>query len=340
MRMFDYRRTLLSLAMALACAAPHGAGAQDAASQCGGKSMLQELAVTDPEAIANVLEHARTHENGQSLFWKIEKPGTPPSHLFGTMHLSDPRVTTIPAGVDEVLRQSSVVVLEVGDLSQNAIASAVAAGGRKLMFSEGTSLADKLTADDFAKVQAIVTASGMPVEFAPNLRPWLVSTLLSVSDCERRQVAAGHPVLDMFLEQRAKTLGLPVSGLESIQDQLESLASIPEDQQLQMLRVSLKYADRADDMLETMLQFYLKRQMGAAMPFQIRLANAIGVEASAFDGFQRLLLEERNARMSQSAQPLIDKGGAFIAVGALHLSGPKGLVALLREAGYSVTTAE
>ena len=41
--------------------------------------------------------------------------------------------------------------------------------------------------------------------------------------------------------------------------------------------------------------------------------------------------------MVERAEPLLARGGAFIAVGALHLSGKEGLVERLRAAGYRVT---
>jgi uncharacterized protein YbaP (TraB family) len=41
--------------------------------------------------------------------------------------------------------------------------------------------------------------------------------------------------------------------------------------------------------------------------------------------------------MVARAGPILDAGNAFVAVGALHLPGPEGLVALLRKAGYTVT---
>lgn len=44
--------------------------------------------------------------------------------------------------------------------------------------------------------------------------------------------------------------------------------------------------------------------------------------------------------MRDGAIPLIDKGGAFIGVGALHMVGAKGLIELLRAKGYSVTAVE
>jgi uncharacterized protein YbaP (TraB family) len=93
-------------------------------------------------------------------------------------------------------------------------------------------------------------------------------------------------------------------------------------------------------MMETLVQLYLSRKITAAMPFQIALAKEAGVTDQAFVGFQEKLLVERNEKMQAVAEPLLDKGGVFIAVGALHLPGDKGLVTLLRDAGYTVSPIE
>ncbi len=44
--------------------------------------------------------------------------------------------------------------------------------------------------------------------------------------------------------------------------------------------------------------------------------------------------------MRDAALPLLEKGGAFIAIGALHLPGSDGLVALLRKAGFDISALE
>lgn len=329
-----------AVVLVLAFTAPAQANPKAEAVTCKGTDILAELDSSNPTALEKLRQQAAALENTEALLWKIEKPGVAPSYLFGTMHLSDSRITALSPAVEAAFAQSKSLALEVGDLSPDALTAAIATSGADLVYTDGTNLAQKLSKEEFDKVKAVVAASGMPAKFAGMLKPWLVGTLLAVSDCERRQVASGTKVLDMQLADKAQVAGIPVTGLETINQQLAALSSVPENEQIQMLRVSLKNADRTDDLMETMLQLYLKRDMGAAMPFQYMLADQMGVPASAFASFERSLLVDRNVRMKAAAAPLLEEGGAFIAVGALHLPGKTGLVALLRQAGYMVTAVE
>lgn len=316
-----------------------GARAED--GQCGGTDMMTELAASDPAAFEKISSQAKAYGNTQALLWRVEKTGVAPSYLFGTMHLTDRRITTLSPAVVDALKSAKVLVLEVGDLSPSAVAAAMTTTtGADFIYADGSTLESRLSAEEFATVTKVVKSSGLPGEAAKMLKPWLVSTLMSMSECERQLAAAGAKVLDMQLADHAKAAGIPVNGLETIQQQLSALAGIPEDQQLQMLRVSLKQYERTADLMETMLQLYLKRNMGAAMPFQTLLASQMGIPESAFDGFKKSLLVDRNARMSTSAAAYLAKGNAFIAVGALHLPGNTGLVSLLSEAGYTLVPVE
>jgi uncharacterized protein YbaP (TraB family) len=315
--------------------------AEDAAVRCRGNDMLAEMQTKSPAIYKKVMDESGKLANAEAVLWKIEKPGVAPSYLLGTMHLSDPRIAELSTKAKAAIAQSKSVTLEVADLSDKSVADAMAKAANLFVYTDGkTTLDAQLSGEEYKKVQQVVAKSGMPGELSGLLKPWLVSMLLATSDCERKQVASGAVVLDLRVAAEAKKYGITVGGLETVGDQLAALAAVPDDQQVAMLKVGLKYADRADDMMETLVQMYVKRQIGAAMPFQLALATESGTPESAFDGFKKTLLVDRNVKMRDAAGPMLEKGNAFIAVGALHLPGPTGLIALLRERGYTISAVE
>jgi hypothetical protein len=334
------RRIIYALALFTLIAPGVASAADDLPARCQGNDMLAELQTKSPDVYKKVMDESRALPNTEAELWKIEKPGIPPSYLFGTMHLSDPRIATLAPAVKDIIAQSKSVTLEVADLSEKAVAAAMTKTAPLIVYTNGQSLKKALSDDEYKGVEQTITKAGMPGELAATMKPWLISMLLATSDCERKQVAAGKTVLDLQVAAEAQKHGIAITGLETIESQLGALADIPDDQQIAMLKVGLKFIDRADDMTETLVQMYVKRQIGAAMPFQLALATQSGISPSVFDGFRKSMLIDRNAHMRDAALPMLDKGSAFIAVGALHLPGPTGLVALLRESGYIVTPVE
>ena len=336
-------RLAIALAVLVVAGFPHAsviAAEKDAADTCRGIDMLAETAAKDPQTYTRIMAEAAAIKNAGAILWKVEKQGRPASYLFGTVHLTDDRVTALSPAVKAGLNDSKIVALEVSDLSENATASVIAQSAPLVMFTDGRRLYNLLSTTEYDAVKSIIGRSGMPVDLAAVFKPWIVSMILSVSDCERDKVQKGARVLDMKIAEMGKARGLEVVGLETIPAQIEALAAVPEQQQLDMLRASLKFAHRTNDMMETLVQLYLNRKITAAMPFQIALAREAGVTDQAFVGFQQKLLVERNVKMLDVAAPLLDQGGVFVAVGALHLPGDKGLVALLRDAGYTVSPIE
>jgi uncharacterized protein YbaP (TraB family) len=302
--------------------------------------MLAELAATDPDIYARIMREAETAANGNAIFWKLERGGLAPSYVFGTVHLTDARVTTLSQKVREALDQARAVVLEAADVSTAATASALAETAKATIFTDGRSLEKMLLGDEYAKVRATLERAGVPVDAARVYRPWVITMLTAASDCERRKVQQGELVLDMKLAAEAKARSIPVAGLETLEEQLAAMTSVPDRQQIDMLRASLKYAERTDDLVETMVQLYLDRRMGATWPFQLALASKAGVGEDSYAAFKETLIVARNRKMRDGALPFLAKGGAFIAVGALHLPGETGLIELLRKAGYTATAVE
>lgn len=343
MRLGLVNRIAAAAAALAAITAASGAWAADSkkkADACQGQDMLAQVHASSPDTYAKVMAQAAATQNADAILWKVERDGKPASYLFGTVHLTDKRVTKLSPAVNSALKESKTVALEVADISEQATASMLAKSAPLVMFTDGRRLDRLLSESEYETVKQIVTRSGMPADLASLFKPWIVTMIMSVSDCERTKMRKGERVLDMRIAEKGKANGAKVVGLETMTSQLEALASVPEEQQLKMLRASLQFADRTNDMMETLIQLYLNRKIAAALPFQIAMARTVGIGDDAFAGFQEKLLNERNERMSQSAAPLLEEGGVFIAVGALHLPGEDGLVALLRKDGYTVTAVE
>jgi uncharacterized protein YbaP (TraB family) len=335
------RSLLVGLAIACGLAVSPSANAQKpAAPDCRGEDLLPRLAVEDAEAARRVDEAASRIPNGNAMLWRITRAGTKPSYLFGTIHLSDDRVLNLSPAVRKAIAGSRVVALEIANVSAEAVGAAMAKLRGRLVFEDGRKLTDMLEPDEITVARDGFARSGFPAEAFPLFRPWFVATMLSMTDCERRRIEAGRIHLDAHIGNLGKAAGAHLASLETIESQFLAMASISEPDQLTMLRSTIKTIEHTQNFFETILRRYLDREVSKVLPFQQELVRLGGIDPRAFDGFYKAMLTVRNPRMRDAALPLLKKGRAFIAVGALHLVGDDGLVALFRAAGYEVTPVE
>ncbi len=320
--------------------ADHARAERRSVQDCRGTSMLSEFRDNNPVAYNKIVASAKSRLNEGAIFWRISRQDREPSYLLGTLHLTDKRVTTLSPVIKEAIVSSKVVALEVADLSPQATATAIAQARNLVIFTDGTRLDRLLSPEEFEAAKKQLSSIGLPAIAAPVLKPWVVSMALAVSTCERNKIKSGQLVLDSTIAALARKNNIPVVGLETIQSQLKAISSISIPEQIKLLRTSLAYVDRANDLAETMITLYQNRRIGLALPLQSYLAREAGIEVDKFGEFQNKLLIKRNREMRVKALPLLANGGAFIAVGALHLVGETGLVALFRDAGYTVTPIE
>ena len=305
--------------------------------RCQGTNILDNLATSHPELHKETLARAAATKNAGAIMWRITKPGVPTSTLFGTMHVSDPRIAIVPDSVKARLLKSSSVALEIADMSPTAMMGAIQANPSLMVFTDGRRLSQLIAPDEFQTLGRIITAQGLPAPMADLVRPWFATLLMAIPACEQRRIAAGKKVLDVRLGDLAKANDIPLVSLETINEQLNAMASIPDDHQLAILRLTLAHADTMEDQFEMLMQAYEKRQMGIALHYSRALAKISNMPPDSFASFEKHMINIRNQKMLRNSLPLVNKGGAFIAVGALHLVGDQGLVELFRRAGFTVT---
>jgi uncharacterized protein YbaP (TraB family) len=307
-----------------------------ATTACRGQDLMPRLAVEQPALHKEILDAGATTPNGDALLWRIEKAGVQPSWLYGTIHLTDDRLTTFKPAVTAAIGSARVVALEVADLSREALAQAMGRSAQLLIDPAG-GIDKVLSGDDLQVARRVLEEAGLPYQLLGMVRPWFVYTLLAVPACERARSAAGLKAVDSRIGDLAKSRGTPVVGLETVEDQLRAMAGISAEEQAKLLRASVKMVDRIDDLTETLVTLYLQEKIGLVWPLNLALAREANLSNDAFRGFESTVLIGRNYKMRDALVPLLADGGVFAAVGALHLVGNEGLVSLLRQSGYTVT---
>jgi len=262
----------------------------------------------------------------QGLLWRIEGKNAPASHVFGTIHLADPRVTALPPAVAMELNRARSLTVEV-TLDPGAILLLAS----RMIYGDGRDLQRVAGPELFARAVAIAAGLGLPDPLLRMFKPWAVALLLSAP----QQDPSG--VLDIMLARIAAEQGKPVHELESLDEQIEVFEGMSEADQVALLRHVVDNYERMPAFIGRLVEAYLARDLAGLWRISEE-SGGEGAEAKRLRAvFARRLLDERNTRMAERSEARLREGGAFIAVGALHLYGGAGLLSLLERRGWRVT---
>lgn len=261
----------------------------------------------------------------KGLLWKVERSGVAPSYLFATMHTGDPRVVTLPQPVEQALKGAESFTMEMV-LDESVMLTM----GRRMLLTDGSTLDDMIEKSLYREVVAAMEPRGMPEPVVAMLKPWAVFMTLSMPPEQN------GTFLDLKLYQEALQGGKAVYGLESIDEQLAVFDEMARDDQVTLLRELMQQYEQYETILAAMTEAYLSRDLDSLV--QLSDQSMQGMDEGLQDRLMGRLVDNRNLNMAERMLPRLVEGNAFIAVGALHLPGEQGLIALLRERGYRVTS--
>ncbi|MBR5919608.1 MAG: TraB/GumN family protein [Bacteroidales bacterium] len=258
---------------------------------------------------------------GQSMLWKVSgKKMKAPSYLYGTIHIQDARVASFDTTVLNALNRCEAFAMEVllDEINMRGIQKA-------MMMPEGKYLNTLLSTEDFALLDSICKAKlGISAIFMNGMKPFFVSSTLEQLDL--RQDA--EDALDLFLLKKAREYGKVCYGLEEYMDQIRAIDAISLKEQADMLSQMLHDTAQVSQDFEDMLEAYLR--------FELDSLAAMTQDTSLPKKFEKVLVNDRNVTMVKRFLTISGEHTVFCAVGAAHLAGKKGIIALLRKKGYTV----
>jgi uncharacterized protein len=327
------RRSALSACACLLGALTLSIAHAEPTKPCQGSDLTQVEGLAAAEA-------ARADDlvNGDGLLWSIEKPGLAPSFLFGTIHSTDESALEIARRAARSINGAKIVATELGgpiDVVEKAnITAAILASA---LDRDHDTFEGAIAPEDREKIEKFITRLGYPPAFAHHLKPWFLAILTGLPKCEAERESLNLPEVDQFLAETARDLGIEVIGLETTEEQLAAIANLRPQVAATLLALTTRDPALNDDLYVTTLRLYRESRPAEIVAIADALGGLSDVERAAQDEFRRALLQDRNAIMAERAAPLLTSGGAFIAVGALHLAGKTGLIEQFRADGYTVT---
>lgn len=257
------------------------------------------------------------------LLYQVSGNGlTEASYLYGTIHVLPKDKFELSNSLKRAFDASKTIAMEV-DLDMSGAEKIALA--QKVLLPDGKTLKDFMAAQDYLQLKAYcidsLQWSESKFERSSKLKPMFFSSVLI------QENMSNMASYEMEFNKMAKKKKKETIGLETIEFQLGLFDQLPMQTQVDMLKQDYKSDMKSYD---TLLACYLREDLET-------LGKLMAEETSAYPEFNELLLVQRNKSWIAPMRAQMQKESTFFAVGAGHLSGPEGVIALLRANGFTVT---
>lgn len=276
------------------------------------------------------------------LLWKISGNGlAKPSYVIGTYHLAPASFADSIPGLKEAVAASGQVYGEVvmSEMTNPANAPKLQ---KALTLPDGKTLNDVLSAEqmqrfaDFMKDKMNMDLSNpMIASQVLQLTPKAIETQLTLFLCMQDEELRVNPMnlFDGHFQQQAAADGKPVGGLETLDFQMGVLYDVPMERQVNELMCFVDNFEWQRDMLRKITKAFYTQELSG---IDAALNEKRGDSCDPTPEEEAALIHDRNANWAKEMPAIMKEKSTLFAVGAGHLPGGRGLLQLLRDAGYTV----
>lgn len=281
----------------------------------------------------------------EGLLWRAEKDGVV-SHLIGTFHVHLPEHAVMVTRLQGLSPQPETVFLELTSEDQVNFQRHLLQNPGTYLIETGPSLIDRLGPELWDRVATQLKDRGMPPFMAARYQPWFLGMTLMLPPCAYETVKAGKKGLDYQIADMAKAANLPIKSLDTIDNLIAILATDSLEEQLEDLRWGLSLSDdlSSPDLIGTVIGMYLDETIQLIWEFnEAEMAkNTLGDKdaerlATLLKQAEGELIDARNSAWVDTLKTALTDMPSLVAVGALHLPGENGVLALLQNAGFTIT---
>jgi uncharacterized protein YbaP (TraB family) len=269
---------------------------------------------------------AQAADPQRHILWSLQGK-TNRVYLLGSMHLLK-ESEKLPAAIDSAYADADALIMEL-DMDDLDPLQMQQAALELAMQPEGRTLQQQLGPKVYEQFVAKTRELGIEPAMLDRFQPWFAAITLVQLQLMKLGFDPEAGV-EKRLTRRAAGDGKKIQGLETVREQLEIMARLPEKQQREFLLYSVDDAERMATEVDELLAAW-------------RGGDAAGMAKLLQEGFDeypdlyRPLTVERNRKwLPQIEQLLDDREDYLVVVGALHLVGKESVIDLLERKGYKV----
>lgn len=259
--------------------------------------------------------------------WKVSQ-GDSVIYLAGTVHLLRPADYPLPDAYDRAYQLADVIVLEtemermMQPETQRKLVS-------YMLYPDGMLLEQQIDPAIYQRLSDYFAGQKLSIDLFRRYRP--ASIMLTITVLEMQKMGFSQQGVDQYYLMQALQDGKPVQALETLEQQMDYLASMGAGQENELLQYTLDSAASVEAQFEALLQAW---RVGDVE----QLDKLVNGNLDEFPGlYDSLLVERNNNWMPQLEAYLQTPETELVLVGAAHLVGPDGLLKQLEQKGYQVS---
>ncbi len=261
------------------------------------------------------------------LFYEVRTPSAT-VFLLGSIHVARDDVYPLREDILAAWESSDRLAVELDIVGPNAaqIQAEMLERGR---YSDGRSLRDDLDDEVYTELAERLAENGLPMDLMLSLKPGLVITTLASIEMMKLGLNPEQGIDRFFLERSRGRK--PIIELETVDQQLDALIDVPNP------RLMVEQAlDQLGDLETDMDAMLLSWKRGDADTLAALILETAIADNPEYAPIYKRLFDDRNLAMMEKLNDLVAQGGTtFLVVGAGHLVGKQGLIALARRQGYA-----
>lgn len=270
------------------------------------------------------------------ILWKVERPGNNHvTYILGTHHFAPLTVLDSLSALPYALKNCDRLYGEL-DMAAMSSPESMMMMQQALIAPTDSTLDKVLSPAQLDSVKAALdplTGGQIPMEMLYPMKPAALSTQIAAM-MAMQLFPDLNPMegLDMTMQERAKALGKPVGGLETMEFQMNALYGTPIADQAESLMKTIGDMDGEKRRAVALANSYLAHDLDSILKLMME-------EDGDAEDYERLIFS-RNDNWVKILTEEMPEASLMVVVGAGHLPGERGVLEQLRKAGYTVTPAE